>query len=293
MKRTEKALISVSSISMKKVIYVEGELDKKLLSDFLSNKKIVAKIIDINDKVDDSNLPIEEREIAKGKVKTLIQEANENEYIEEKYLGIIDLDYDYFDNSSEIIPNLISTDYHCIESYFLDSDLINLFLLDYNCEKLDLNDFQNWTSNALIYSCYFYFQLHAINILSIEERSGRLLDFGKVKLCNNAFLFPNSRINLSNLLKIKLQYSTEMKEKFIDFFFQQNRVKIYQNIMKFLHGKHSLKYVICLLKRKYETKIKNISDATIISILKDKFIIHNKGDRFELFDFVYKFAKGN
>ncbi len=285
MERKEEALITQSLLSSKKTIYVEGNLDLKTIRHLLERKQIQnIKVVEINNEVDDTDVPVEERKTAKEKLISLIEKAN-SEVIDSEYIGIVDLDYDFFTRNKKSIENLYYTDFNSMESYLIDLQLINLLLSDYDIPELDEERFEKWKTNSLSFSFYFYFQITNISTISKENT----INFRELKLCNERFTnFSKEKINLKNLINDKIQDSTLMINDFIKWFFEQNRKIIYANLSLFLHGKHTLRYIICLLKN-IDRKIKNMREETIIYSLRDKLML-NKYKKYPLFNEVLDFA---
>jgi hypothetical protein len=265
MRRREEAHISQSSISRDKTIYVEGNLDVKIIRDFLEHSKITnVRVTEV------SNEEFEGPFGAKKKVIEIIKKAN-HESISSEYMGIVDLDYDYFTNSILNIPNLQYTDYNSIESYFLKLDLINKLLEDYNISPVESNKFEKWVSNTLLMSSWFYFQTSHIDKLSNDEK----ISFIKLRLDNNHFVdFKIDKIKLGEIVKHKTDCldKDKLKQKYFTFIKGLNRQNIYENKPLFLHGKHTFKFVVCLLHNKHK-KLKSLSYENLECILKDKFIL--------------------
>jgi len=286
MERKEEALITQSLLSSKKTIYVEGNLDLKTIRLLIERNQITnVKIVEINNEVDDSDKPINERKTAKEKLINLIEKAN-NEGVESQYIGIVDLDYDFFTNNKKEINNLYYTDFNSMESYLIDLQLINLLLSDYDIPELDEERFNKWKANSLSFSFYFYFQITNINAIAKENT----INFKELRLCNSHFTdFKKEKINLRNIIEAKSDNSIKMRSDFYKWFFKQNRKVIYSNINLFLHGKYTLKYIICLLKR-IDKKIQNISEETIIYSLRDKLMLNKFNDHL-LFREVLTFSR--
>lgn len=287
MKRNEEAIISQTTITLKKTIFVEGKLDYKLFTDFLKSQSITGvRVIEISQFIDDSHLPIEERDIAKDKIKNLIIKCNEEGNLKNKYLGIIDLDYDYFQNRIQTINNLYYTDYHCIESYFLDVDLINVFLNENDLEDLTELDFSKWLDNTLMFSSYFYFQLLHLQTIHKDDH----LSFSDLNICNSSFTdYKKKKILLTPILRAKTKNYPRTVAPFITFIKTLDRTQ-YQDVkMLFLHGKHTLAFVIGVLKGVFKN-IKNITNEHIINALKDKFLLFKFYQKYKLFDTILIFS---
>ncbi len=285
MERKEEALITQSLLSSKKIIYVEGNLDLKTIRHLLERKQIQnVKVVEINSEIDDSDKPVEERKTAKEKLISLIEKANSEE-IESQYIGIVDLDYDFFTNNKKEINNLYYTDFNSMESYLIDLQLINLLLSDYDIPELDVERFNKWKANSLSFSFYFYFQITNINTISKENA----INFRELKLCNKHFTdFSKEKINLKSIINAKTQNRSLMINEFYKWFIKQNRNIIYLNLSLFLHGKHTLKFIICLLKN-INKKIKSMREEAIIYSLRDKLML-NKYKEYPLFNEVLIFA---
>jgi len=286
MERKEEALITQSLLSSKKTIYVEGDLDIKTIKILLERKKITnVKIVEINNEIDDSDKPAEERKTAKEKLIDLIEKANIDKHLDSEYIGIVDLDYDFFTRNKKNIENLYYTDLNSIESYLIDLQLINLFLSDYNIPELDEEQFNKWKSNSLSFSFYFYFQITNINTIAKDDA----INFRELGLCNPHFTdFVKGRINLKNIINAKSKNSSLMISNFYTWFTSIVREPIYSNLNLFLHGKHTLKFLMCLLKN-IDKKIQHISEDTIIYSLRDKLML-NKYNDYLLFKGILEFA---
>ena len=215
----------------------------------------------------------------------LIKKANADKNLDSEYIGIIDLDYDFFTKNKKSIKNLYYTDFNSIESYLIDLQLINLLLADYNIPKLDVDRFDKWKKNSLSFSFYFYFQI--TNISSILKNDA--ISFKNLKLCNTTFTdFENEKINLRKIINTKSQNSSVMSNRFYTWFLKQERKTIYSNLKLFLHGKHTLSYIICLLKN-IDKKIQGLSKETMIYSLRDKLMM-NKYKEYTLFKEILDFA---
>lgn len=287
MKRNEEAIISQTTITLKKTIFVEGKLDYKLFTDFLKSQSITGvNVVEISQFIDDSHLPIEEREIAKDKVKNLIIKCNKEGNLKNKYLGIIDLDYDYFQNCVHAVDNLYYTDYHCVESYFLDINLINIFLNENELENLSELDFSKWLDNTLMFSSYFYFQLLNLQTINKDDH----LSFSDLNISNHKFTdYKKKKILLTEILQAKTKNYPITVAPFIAFIKTLDRTN-YQDIkMLFLHGKHTLAFVIGILKEAFKN-LKNIRNEHIMNVLKDKFLLFKFYQKYKLFDIVLAFS---
>jgi hypothetical protein len=265
MKRREEAHISQSSISRDKTIYVEGNLDVKIIRDFLEHSNVTnVRVTEV------SNEEAEGTFGAKKQVIEIIKKAND-EKLTSEYMGVIDLDYDYFTDSILDIPNLQYTDYNSIESYFLNLDLINKLLEDNNIAPVESSKFEKWVSNSLLMSSWFYFQTSHIEQLSNDEK----ISFKKLRLDNNHFVdFKIDKIKLGTIVQHKTDCldKDKLKQRYFTFIKGLNRKIIYENTPLFLHGKYTFKFVVCLLHNKHK-KLKSLSYENLECILKDKFIL--------------------
>ena len=286
MERNVAAYLSQGSISSKKIIYVEGSLDRTLILAFLEAKALYnVNVVMIGDEVSEKDLPISERRLAKQKVIDLIRLANADQRLEQKYLGVIDLDYDSF-NIIEEVDNLIYTDYHCVESYFLNLQTINKLITEHDGVGLSSKDFEAWLNNTLLLSFYFYFQLKEFDKFSV----GQELSFSEIKFCNkDYYCSKTNRLKLGRILNDKTMADQDIKQLFKSFFFSMDRSKVYTQLLLFLHGKHTLRYVICRLKNTYP-KLKKIADDLIILILKDKLVAYSELSSHQLFQRIELFA---
>lgn len=286
MKRKIEAHLSTGSISLKKIIYVEGDIDCRMIKDFLSSKGITStKVVEVMEALDDSHLPIEERELAKEKVITLVRSANEDSNLAGKCMGIVDTDYD----EKLLIDNLFYTDFNSLESYFLNIEVLNKLIDDFNETELTEIEFQKWLNNTMLFSLYFIFQLRELSSFPMTSH----LSFSDLSFCNKEFVCTRSnRIKLAHILKCKTDNCSDARRRFLAFFNEFDRPKIYNGLLYFLHGKHTLRYVICRLKGRYSI-LNKMQEKAIVNSLKDKFLIHVKVDDFPLFKSVERFASSN
>lgn len=287
MRRRTDAHVSQSSMSENKIIYVEGNLDQKIIRDFLEHNKIRdTRVTEINIAIDDSSLPVTERKIAKQKVIDIIRKCNE-EGKQEKTLGIVDLDYDYFDNCLVSIPNLKYTDFNSMESYFINNRIINKILEDYNLSKLSVSDLGKWENNSLLFSSLFYYQISNIEAIPNNEK----IKFKELSLDNPYVVnFDSCRINIKRLISTKTDCENIdiYVSKFYDFLKTINRNDIYQNTKLFLHGKYTFRFIVVILKRMHKA-IKNLSYESIECFCKDKFILFDANNH-QLFQNIMIFS---
>lgn len=286
MVRKNDAHTSQTRISKQKTVFVEGNLDSKVIGDFLKHKNIKnIRIAEINIEVDDSQLPVEQRKTAKNKVIEIIEKCNVQGG-NGKFLGVIDIDYDYFNGSVFQVDNLIYTDFNSMESYFLDVELINALLNDYSDKSIDDYLFNRWIENSKIFSFLFFYQITNIESLDDSEK----IEFDKLSLSNPTFIdFDKARIKIKNIISYKTNSDANAYlSKFLTFIKSLPRRVIYDNIYLFLHGKYTFRFIVALLKNMI-SDVRNLSYETFECVLKDKLILFKAND-FRLFRQIEVFA---
>ncbi|HIP34180.1 MAG TPA: hypothetical protein EYG89_05620 [Bacteroidia bacterium] len=296
MNRTMESMQSRETISRLKTIYVEGKLDYQIIDAILKNNMILnVNVVEINVEVDESNLPIEERNISKEKIVQLITKLNEDEY-NQKYIGIIDLDMDFVNSCLHSIENLLYTDYSMIESYLLNSQLLTDFLNEYVSTESNIceEDLDIYINNMDEFSRYFLFQLNSIKRLSKEEiiaEKNKFIKFKELRLCHDFYIDKSTRkLNLDNILLGELKTNAEIQRASFSMFCTSLSLDAGE-ILKFVHGKYTLNYVLCNLKFTYFQKINKLGVDLIINILKDKFVLYNYYAQYPLFQSILQFAK--
>lgn len=280
MKRSTDASLSRINISSKKTVYVEGNLDEKIIIGILQNHNIsnlsIVRITTVEETDDSLG--------AKDAIIDLIEKANSDDTVLKKYLGIIDQDYSYFANKIVTIDNLLYTDFNSMESYLIDIHLMNCFLSDHSENTLP-NDYLDKKCIKFIYfSLFFYFQQNFP--ITINER----LCFKKTKIDNPYFMFQKSRnIKVKKIITKRISHHETCRIKFIFFLKKMNLSDLKSNHRKFNHGKYCLSYLIGSIK-KLERPISKYKEESIINILKDKLIISKKYLEYKLFIEIIKFS---
>lgn len=289
MERRVESYVAQLTISRKKIVYVEGHLDSAIVRDLFDQKKLNVRVSEANIAHDDSALPVEERLSAKNKVKKIVVECNTHPNLASKYLGVIDLDYDYFNDSIETIPNLLYTDFNSIESYFINLDLINRFLQDHGEDPLSEERLDQLLSNSLIFSSWFFFQISSFDSLNADER----VSFDELSIGNQTFMdFGKCRFKLSNIVtyKTKCNDKEELKRKFISFMKGVDRRKIYDNRMKFLHGKYTFRFIVAIIKQSCSNQVRSLSEDSIHRLFKYSLLLFGDIDEIRLFKEILSFA---
>jgi len=296
MNRTIEAMESRESISLLKTIYVEGKLDYQVIDAILKNNIILnINVVQINEEIDESEMPIEERNISKEKIVQLITKLNEEEY-NEKYIGIIDLDMDFVNNCLYSIENLLYTDYSMMESYLLNNELLTDFLNEYVTQETSISeeDLDYYINNMDEFSRYFLFQLNSIKLLNKEEiieKKDQFIKFRELKICHNYYIDSSTRkFQLDNVLNKELKSYAEVQKNNFETFCTSLCIDS-DKILKFVHGKYTLNYVVCNLKFTFDNYIKKLAIELIINILKDKFVVYSYYTRYPLFQSILQFAR--
>ncbi|MCG3665172.1 DUF4435 domain-containing protein [Aliarcobacter butzleri] len=294
MKRTEEATLSRQNMSRYKTLYVEGDLDLYILEAFLKNNDIkdirIYRISQDKEQID-SEFQMNDSLGAKREIINLIKKSNEDSTIDgNKYIGIVDLDFDYCLSNKENINNLIYTDRNSMESYLIDIDLFKVL----SSEKKSgvFNDFEtkfeDFIKNIYSFNKMFIFQLKYIS-----ELNDNVIVFDKIKF-GSGIVKEDFTICTDTIIK-KCKNSKEIwldlyNSKLADLDILEKTCKT-DTIDKlvFLHGKYTLKYILNVFKNILNI-YNQVDELTLINMLKDKFIILRKFDNYRLFEEIKNFA---
>ncbi len=298
MERTFEATLSRQNMSTYKTLYVEGDIDKQIIEDFLENKQIrnirIYRIQADSEEICYGSYCRDEQLGAKQQIINFIIHSNDDKTIEKnKYLGIVDADLDHCFQETQNIDNLIYTDMNSMESYLIDINIFEKICPMYKIENSEFeqfkNNFEQYINNFIEFNICFITQVR--NITYFQENT---LSFDNIPYCepfidkNNNFMF-----NIESF-KNKVQQDKErwytsyitLKENFEKI---KNNCSENNELLKFLHGKYLLKYILFILKTIF-CKLKDLSEDTIINHLKDKFIIYGKCNNFNMFQQIEQFA---
>ena len=293
MNRTDEATLSRQNMSSYKTLYVEGDLDLNILEAFLNNNDIknirIYRIIGDKDKITFGTFIQDETLGAKKLIIELIKHSNEDSTIEEnKYLGIVDLDFDFCLSQLEEVDNLIYTDKNSMESYLIDKELFKVLASEKKCETFDEfeNKFERFITNFKDFNNMFLMQ-----IKYYEELGENLISFDAIPLNGKPFIKDDYSICTDSLM-LKCNGDKEVwKNKYCDKTDELN--SIYENcnseLLIFLHEKHTLRYIIGLFKNILNIYIQ-VDESSVVNMLKDKFIILRKFDNYYLFGRVKEFS---
>lgn len=294
MNRTEEAVLSRQNMSSYKTLYVEGDLDLNMLESFLKNSNIknirIYRIIGDTDKINFETFIQDETLGAKKLIIELIKHSNNDSTIEQdKYLGIVDLDFDFCLSQLEKIDNLIYTDKNSMESYLIDKELFKILANENKCETFAEfeNNFESFISNFKDFNNMFLMQMKYY-----EELGENLISFDAIPLNCKPFIKEDYSICTDSLM-LKCNGDKEVwKSKYSDKIDELSSV--YENcnsdLLILLHGKHTLRYIIGLFKSILNI-YKQVDEASIINMLKDKFIILRKFNNYYLFKKVIIFSQ--
>jgi len=292
MNRTEEAILSRQNMSSYKTIYVEGDLDSNILEAFLLNNCIknvrIYRIMGDKDKIDFGTFVQDESLGAKKLIIELIKHSNDDSTIaQNKYLGIVDLDFDFYLSKLEI-DNLIYTDKNSMESYLIDKELFKVLANENKCEIFDKfeNEFENFITNFKDFNNMFLMQ-----IKYYEELGENLISFDAIPLNGKPFIKDNYTICTDSLM-LKCNGDKEAWiSKYCDKKEELN--SIYEScsseLLIALHGKYTLRYIIGLFKSILNI-YKKVDESSIVNMLKDKFIILRKFDNYNLFRTILSFS---
>lgn len=294
MNRRFEATLSRQNMSKKKTIYVEGDLDYSIIEILLQNNCIanvhIYKIIEDIETIEFGNYSPDTQFGAKKLIVDFINNSNNDSTIQKgKYLGIVDLDYDLcFDDLIEI-DNLIYTDKNSMESYLIDFSLFKGICLDYKIEEFTTfeENFNNYIENMKSFNIMFSVQLN-----HYEEFGENLISFDDIPLNCTPFIKDDYSICSDSMLFKCNGDKQKWNEVFNSRKEQYNTLyeSCKENILNFLHGKHTLRYIIAIFKKSFGN-FKTVSDDMIINILKDKFILSLKTQDYPLFYKVLDFSK--
>ena len=281
MNRTNEATLSRQNMSNYKTLYVEGDLDLHILEAFLQNNDIknvrIYRVIGDKDKINFETFIPDQNLGAKKLIIELIKHSNEDSTItKNKYLGIVDLDFDFCLSQLEEIDNLIYTDKNSMESYLIDKELFKVLAKEDKCETFDKfeNNFESFITNFKNFNNMFLMQ-----IKYYEELGENLISFDAIPLNCKPFIKSDYSICTDSLM-LKCNGDKEVwKSKYSDKIDELS--SIYENcssdILMFLHGKYTLRYLIGLFKNILNIH-KQVNEDSIVNMLKDKFIICRKFD---------------
>lgn len=294
MKRTEEATLSRQNMSRYKTLYVEGDLDLYILDAFLKNNDIkdirIYRISQDKEQID-SKFQMNSSLGAKKEIINIIKKSNEDSTIDaNKYIGIVDLDFDYCLSNKENVENLIYTDRNSMESYLIDIDLFRLLSNECKCEVFNNfeTNFEDFIKNIYSFNKMFIFQLKYI-----EELNENVIAFDKIKfgsgivkkdftICTDTII---KKCNNNKDIWIDL-YSSKLAD--LDILEKACKTDKIDKLV-FLHGKYTLKYVLNIFKNILNI-YNQVDELTLINMLKDKFIILRKFDHYILFKEVKNFA---
>jgi hypothetical protein len=283
-------------MSSYKTLYVEGDLDFNILEAFLINNNInnvrIYRIMGDKHKINFGTFIQDEMLGAKKLIIELIKHSNNDNTIEQnKYLGIVDLDFDFCLSQVEEVGNLIYTDKNSMESYLIDKELFRVLADENKCETFDEFEikFESFITNFKEFNNMFLMQ-----IKYYKELGENLISFDAIPLNCEPFIKNDYSICTDSLM-LKCNGDKEIWKNIYG-----NKVdelnSIYEacssELLIFLHGKHTLRYIIGLFKRIVNI-YKQIDDASIVNMLKDKFIILRKFENYTLFDRIKKMSEIN
>lgn len=183
-------------------LFVEGEYDKVFINSLYKNNPSQLRVIY---SIDSINVPDESLKAVnltrgnKQEVIALIFALGTISTI--SYKGLVDKDLDQWTGNLLTIPNLIHTEYVCLESYFVTSNIIYDLLVTYAEAKIaDWGSFyQSFTySLSLIYSIRLCLNLREWNIKLVPYDKSLSMDKGIVRFDLDGYL---SRLLISNGLK--------------------------------------------------------------------------------------------
>lgn len=293
MTRTEEAMLSRQNMSSYKTIYVEGNLDLSMIESFLISKDIlnvrVYRIIADRTKFDCNGFDLKELSAKKIIIEYINKSNNDDTIDSGKYLGIVDLDFDFCFSSLQEVENLIYTDRNSMESYLIDIDLFKIFAKENELENIEVfeTNFETYINNLSDFSIMF-----AVQLKYYEEFSSNLISFDDVPLHCPPFVKENEpyQICTDSIVQYKCDgdqsfWQRKYEEKKGDFIEMFSSCST--SILLLLHGKHTLKYLIGIFKRKY---FNNLEKKFLINTLKDKFILFSKYRQYDLFTKVEQFA---
>lgn len=284
MNRTDEALLSRGNITISKTIYVEGKLDKQIISDFLKNNNIkgvsIVPIVDHLEMNELNHFELKEKKMIKQKLISFIKKSNDDITLDKRFIGIIDLDYDTILGKVSV-DNLFYTDMNCIESYLIDKDIIADHLENNSTLNQDAVDIQKLINKFSDLNLLFYFQIVHYETLKAE----RMISFEELSMLNVPWVCKETfNIDINKIIDIK--GSNKIKELFPTFKSEQkDSLKGLENI----HGKYLLSYIISFIKQNCPN-CRKISEDNIKYSIKDRFIINKKYTDYSLFEKIKAFA---
>jgi len=296
MERTLEAILSRQNMSTYKTVYVEGDIDKQIIEDFLENKQIqnirIYRIEADNEQICYGSYCRDNKLGAKQQIISFITHSNNDNTIDRnKYLGIVDADLDYCFNEIQNIDSLVYTDMNSMESYFIDIDIFKKICDMYKIEDTKFeyfkNHFNQYTNNFIEFNICFITQVKCLNNFQENTISFDDIPYGQ-QFIDNSFQFNIENFKYKAKQDKEEWYSTYLSLKAN---FEDLKISCSDNIqiLKFLHGKYFLKYLIYILKTIFN-KLKRLSEDTIINHFRDKFIISGKFNNFNMFQQIERFA---
>jgi hypothetical protein len=298
MQRTTEATLSRQNMSTFKTLYVEGDIDKQIIEDFLLNKTInnirIYRIEADKDNICYGSYCRDNSLGAKKQIIEFIRHSNNDDTLDKgKYLGIIDTDLDYCFNTKENIENLIYTDYNSMESYLIDLELLKKIFIDNNINNYEIfeNNFSVYLNNFIDFNICFITQ-----VMHTEEFSEDTLSFDEIPLHSIPFVDKKNdyKINIESF-KYKVTNNSEnwyqhYLRRYVEY--QEVQENCTQRLLEFLHGKYLLKYLIGIIKDMF-TKLNGTAENQIINSLRDKFIISCKYTQYSLFNHINNFSRSS
>lgn len=295
MERNIDAILSRQNMSRYKTLYVEGNLDYKIISNFLKIKNIdnirIYKIMADKEKIEEMGYSYIEGLAAKKQIIELINTSNTDSTVQNnKYLGIVDLDYDLCFSSVEDISNLIYTDFNSMESYLIDIDLFKEF-----ASEMEVDNIISFEENINNYYEEFrqFNLMFAVQLKYFSDFSINLIPFDDVPLNDVPFIDKSNsyKILVDNVITFKCNGCKDTWKRVFEA--KKDDVLALLNNNNFLiynHGKHLLRYIIGIYKN-LSRKIHTLSDELIINSLKDKFIILSKFNNINMFERIKTFSE--
>jgi hypothetical protein len=283
-------------MSAYKTLYVEGDIDKQIIDDFLENKKIcnirVYRIEADNEQICYGSYCRDEQLGAKQQIIQFIEHSNRDDTIDKnKYMGIVDADLDYCFEEIYEIDNLVYTDMNSMESYLININIFKKMCELYKIENSEFelfnNNFGNYINNFIDFNICFVTQVR--NLTDFQENT---LAFDDIPYCK-PFIEQDNNFKF-NIEAFKHKVKQNKEQWYLTYGALKNNFEELKNtciddIFKFLHGKYLLKYMISILKNLF-SKVRTLSEVTIIGHLKDRFIILSEYERFNMFQKIEQFA---
>ena len=180
-----------------------------------------------------------------------------------------------------------------MESYLIDINIFEKICSMYKIKDSEFEQFKSsfnqYINNFMDFNICFITQVRNITYFQTNT-----LSFDDIPYCEPFIDKDNSFIFNIDSFKNKVQQDKEqwynnyitLKENFEEI---KNSCSESNEILKFLHGKYLLKYIIFILKTIYN-KLKTLNEDTIINHFKDNFIISCKYNNFDMFQKIEYFA---